>query len=560
MTRRLLTVSSCALALALATPASAHPLAQPAPTGPTLFVEPTLPDIEQAISDAAHEFDVPEPLLQVIAHSESRWRHRPARISAEGRVGLFQLSPERQSLAADLLELPLAEVSANIDDHARAFAVLLDYQRPQASSAEIGAWRDALSFAMQLAPTASEAIIDSWLATLEAGIIDRLDDGSPIAIAPAAIEAGYLGLFAASRASSCRSIDYPGAAEVLTTCNYSPASRNPGDVDAVIIHTVEGSASGAVSWFHDCTYNGLGSQVSAHYVVSESGSVTQVVAEEDIGWHVSCWNSFTIGIEHEGYASDSFHPDALYQASAALTTDILGDWNLPVDRAYVMGHVEIDSNCNQNGHWDPGPGWDWDYYMSLMGSTNTVNLTELVGYVRHTDLYEAAYGIAGTQVSISGFGTVATDSSGHYVFDEIPPGTWNVCANASGYSSNCRTKTVEADLTNWASILLQPGTGDDDTAGDDDDDTAGDDDDTAGDDDTAAAGDDDTAAAGDDDTAVADDDDSDGGGFDDDDDGNDRRRSRQNGCSCAASGVSASGSAWLGLVLVVVMGRARRRS
>jgi MYXO-CTERM domain-containing protein len=244
-----------------------------------------------------------------------------------------------------------------------------------------------------------------------------------------------------------------------------------------------------------------------------------------------------------------WHPDALYQASAALTADILADWSIPVDRDHIVGHSEVQSLCSTN-HSDPGPGWDWNYYMSLVGGVNTVDLTELVGYIRHTDLYDSSAGIGGATVAIDGHGTAYADSTGYYVFDEIPPGTWDVCASASGYETNCRSKTVEADLTNWASILLEPAVGDDDdTAGDDDDDTA------SGDDDTAS-GDDDTAS-GDDDTSGDDPEDSDSG-FDSDEDDSGSSRDR-NGCNCSTGQNRDSPSGWVLLLAAFIPLVARRR-
>ncbi len=533
----------CLTAGGLLSPAQAHPLAQPSSIETQgLYDEPGFDEVEQALADAAWEFDVPHELLAVIAHTESRWRHRPARTSAQGRSGLLQLKQERIEFAAELLDLPSTQVRGDVISHCRGFAALLDLERPNASSSDPGAWRDAVAWAMDFSPDAAVAIIDRWLAMLDEGIIDRLEDGTPISIPPVAIDPNYLGLFAAIAPNSCRSIDYPGAAQSLTPCNYSNASRTVGDVDRVIIHTIEGSANGAISWFWNCN-----AQVSAHYVVSEAGEVTQVVDERDIGWHVSCWNSFSIGIEHEGYASDPTHPDTLYQASAALVTDILNDWNLPPDRQHIVGHVEIDSNCNPNGHWDPGPGWDWDYYMSLIGGENTIDLTELVGYIRHTDLYDSSAGIAGATVTIDGHGTAQADSDGYYVFDEIPPGTWTVCANANGYDSNCRTKTVEADLTNWASILLEPSLGDDeddDTRGDDDDDTSSDDDD-----DTSSDDDDSTPEPASDNPDP---------GFDSEDDDSSRGRDRS-GCACSSNPHSKS-PGWLATILLMSLIARRRRS
>jgi N-acetyl-anhydromuramyl-L-alanine amidase AmpD len=521
--------------------AQAHPQAQPSAIEiSVLDLEPSLDEVEQALADAAWEFQVPLELMAVIAHTESHWRHRPERTSRDGRRGLLSLSPDRILLAAHELGTTPQEAVQDLRTHTRAFALLLSSQRPEAPIG-LGAWRDALTWTLELSPVGSEQLVDRWFYMLDSGVIDRLDSGEPIAIPPTPISSNYLGLFAASMGNQARSADYPGASwNPAASCNtpYCLYPRIVGDVDMVVIHTAEGSYAGTISWFQNCDAG-----VSAHYVVSEAGSITQMVAEEYVGWHISACNGHSIGIEHEGYAADTWHPDALYQSSAALLSDILTDWSIPVDRDHIVGHNEVQSLCSTN-HWDPGPGWDWNYYMSLIGGENTVDLTELVGYIRHTDLYDTSAGIAGATVSIDGHGTTQADSAGYYVFDEIPPGTWTICASASGYDNNCITKTVQADLTNWGSILLELALGDDDDTSGDDDDTSGDDDDTSGDDDDTS---------GDDDDTTWDDDDSSG---DEEAAGRDR-----NGCGgCATSQKRITPASWLLLLPLLSLVSRRRRS
>lgn len=74
--------------------------------------------------------------------------------------------------------------------------------------------------------------------------------------------------------------------------SYTNARRGWGDVDFVVIHTCEGGFSGCYGWQLGCH------DVSAHYTVSTTGQVVQVVADEDIAWHVGCLNSSSFGIEH----------------------------------------------------------------------------------------------------------------------------------------------------------------------------------------------------------------------------------------------------------------------
>lgn len=184
--------------------------------------------------------------------------------------------------------------------------------------------------------------------------------------------------FVASALPALASTDYPPAIwNPAASCNYSSRSTA---VSHVTVHTTQGSYAGSISWFQNCSAG-----VSAHYVIrSSDGQVTQMVREADKAWHVGNSNGYTIGIEHEGYVANpsAWYTTAMYNASAALTKDILASrglaqkvydgssgWSaVPADSLYnVKGHV----NYASQSHTDPGSGWDWPRYKSLVaGSTS----------------------------------------------------------------------------------------------------------------------------------------------------------------------------------------------
>ena len=168
--------------------------------------------------------------------------------------------------------------------------------------------------------------------------------------------------------------DYPLATWVpADLANYSYGNR-PHDhpIDMIVIHDTEGSYASAIAEFQDPTFG-----ASAHYVVSDLGDITQMVQEHDIAWHAGNWdyNTRAIGIEHEGYAwTPGYYTTAMYQASAHLAASICSRWGVPMDRAHVIGHNEVpDPNDptlfgGEDHHTDPGPYWDWSYYMSIAQS------------------------------------------------------------------------------------------------------------------------------------------------------------------------------------------------
>ena len=166
-------------------------------------------------------------------------------------------------------------------------------------------------------------------------------------------------------------------------CNFS--FRNGVAVSAITIHTVQGTYAGAISWAQNCA-----SSVSYHYVVrSVDGQITQMVLEEDKGWHVGSENPYTIGYEHEGYVDNpAWYTEAMYINSADLSRDIVNSgYGISGLRTYygpssaglntlggctrIKGHQHYP---NQS-HTDPGINWNWEKYYKLIN--NTFNPTVL---------------------------------------------------------------------------------------------------------------------------------------------------------------------------------------
>ena len=146
-----------------------------------------------------------------------------------------------------------------------------------------------------------------------------------------------------------------GPADWQAAVNYSVADRGVGDIKVVVVHTVQGSYAGCISWFKNPA-----AQVSAHYVISKTGAITQMVKEKDIGWHVGSQNGYTLGIEHEGFVDDpNWVTEPMLNASAQLTCYMLKKYKLPADKSAVKGHVELPKQT----HTDPGKYWPWDKYL-----------------------------------------------------------------------------------------------------------------------------------------------------------------------------------------------------
>ncbi|SFS38446.1 N-acetylmuramoyl-L-alanine amidase [Sulfitobacter marinus] len=101
-------------------------------------------------------------------------------------------------------------------------------------------------------------------------------------------------------------------------------------------------------------------EVSAHYLISTTGDVIQMVEEDQRAWHAGQgeWagqddiNSRSIGIELDNTGD---HPFSEPQMSAleALLGGILGRWDIQPDG--VIGHSDMAPGRKS----DPGPHFDW---------------------------------------------------------------------------------------------------------------------------------------------------------------------------------------------------------
>ncbi|HJR73527.1 MAG TPA: peptidoglycan recognition family protein [Luteimonas sp.] len=155
--------------------------------------------------------------------------------------------------------------------------------------------------------------------------------------------------------------------------NYSTAANA---MTAVIMHTMEGSYAGSIAWFQNPN-----AVVSAHYLIRKSdGQITQMVREYHTAYHAKYHNNYTIGIEHDGYASDPGNwSSAMVNASARLTTSICARrgvncasawqgpgydyWYVVPDSVRVKGHGMLTQNSNR---YDPGKYFPWASYYSLI--------------------------------------------------------------------------------------------------------------------------------------------------------------------------------------------------
>lgn len=248
--------------------------------------------------------------------------------------------------------------------------------------------------------------------------------------------------YKATNPTVASSPDYGPALWNPTTCNYS--SRSGTQITAVAIHDVEGTYAGCISWFKNCS-----ASASAHYVLrSSDGQITQMILEADKAWHIGSENPYTVGLEHEGYASSaSWYTTAMYNASANLVRDICSSHSInPLRCYYGPGCSGTTPQCglgactkikghqmypNQT-HSDPGPYWNWDKYYKLINNTYSITTT----FTASTGIFYDSGGASGNY---------SDDERKVYLFTKV--GATNITLNFTNFN-------IEK---NWDHIFIYDG-------------------------------------------------------------------------------------------------------
>lgn len=210
-----------------------------------------------------------------------------------------------------------------------------------------------------------------------------------------------------------KSTDY-GPALWVASPNYN--SRGGTKITDVTIHTMQGSYAGSISWFQNS-----GSQVSAHYLLrSSDGQVTQMVRNSNRAWHVGNANSWTIGLEHEGYVNNAaWYTTAMYNASAALTRHLCSKHAISCASAYkgaassginvlpVSTRIKGHQHYSGQSHTDPGINWNWSRYYGLLNPAPPPP----VATPKVLDTFESSEGHFATAPAYSGSTTGISASS-----------------------------------------------------------------------------------------------------------------------------------------------------
>jgi hypothetical protein len=414
--------------------------------------------LDDKFAEAARVYDVPVDLLKAISYVETRWQRVAGEDDELGRpagAGVFGLWGDNLTRGAAAAQLDIDEVRtdnvANIMAGAARLAELA--ANHGVSGSDLMAWKPVLAdFAQNPDDEARNAYVDDVLRVLAGGAESIAEDGSVIASISPHAEVGMPELTTIAAGG-----DYANAIWRASP-NYN--SRGGYGVSLVVIHSCEGNYAGCWGWLRNSAAG-----ASAHYVVNESGSeVTQLVRESNRAWHVAAayecsragsqqcnrngmsTNTFSVGIEHAGFASQASWSNGIIETSAKLTCDITKRHGVVRDRNHIVSHGQLQP-WNRT---DPGPNWPWSHYIDRVkthcgggggGTTPPPSGTTII-----VDSNNANNNQAVAKIELTGAWTATTGTPGYYGSGYYFAQTSQTSAPATFWFhlSAAGTKTVDA--------------------------------------------------------------------------------------------------------------------
>ncbi|MCE1188638.1 MAG: N-acetylmuramoyl-L-alanine amidase [Ignavibacteria bacterium] len=340
--------------------------------------------VNNELERCARIYNIPVDILKSVAWAESHFYHHVptettghnGKPNSYGVMGLRNDDWFGYSLktGADLIGKSVFDVINNYQDNIAAGAAYLSSlaSKKGIKTSDLNAWKAVLEEYSGI-PQADIKEFYSFdcFAVLEKGV--SMDGAEIMAHPEINMNAFSEKVRPSNVLKNIESDDYPSAVW-SSTPNFTSGSINQL---FAVVHDTEGGFAGSLSWLQNPS-----AQASAHYIIrSSDGYIAQLVKESDRAWHVRCWNPYMLGVEHEGYVDNpAYFTEAMYLSSAALFKHFVQKFNIPVDRNHIIGHDQwtntawknymvsnysnIDATCNS--HTDPGPNWDWDFYMQLV--------------------------------------------------------------------------------------------------------------------------------------------------------------------------------------------------
>ncbi len=134
---------------------------------------------------------------------------------------------------------------------------------------------------------------------------------------------------------------------LITPNKWSRPQTKIGTIKNIVVHWIGNAGSTAENnaKYFDSLKDGRGTYASSHYIIGNDGVVIRCVPENEVAYHASSANSYSIGIEVCHPDSTGKYTDLAYKSLIELLVDLCERYKLEPMRAIIRHYDVSGKDC-----------------------------------------------------------------------------------------------------------------------------------------------------------------------------------------------------------------------
>ena len=134
---------------------------------------------------------------------------------------------------------------------------------------------------------------------------------------------------------------------LITPNKWSRPQIKIGTIKNIVVHWIGNTGSTAENnaKYFDSLKDGRGTYASSHYIIGNDGVVIRCVPENEVAYHASKANSYSIGIEVCHPDSTGEYTDSAYNALIELLVDLCERYKLEPTQAIIRHYDVSGKEC-----------------------------------------------------------------------------------------------------------------------------------------------------------------------------------------------------------------------
>ncbi len=134
---------------------------------------------------------------------------------------------------------------------------------------------------------------------------------------------------------------------LITPNKWSRPQTKIGTIKNIVVHWIGNAGSTAENnaKYFDSLKDGRGTYASSHYIIGNDGVVIRCVPENEVAYHASKANSYSIGIEVCHPDNTGKYTDSAYKALIELLVDLCERYKLEPTQAIIRHYDVTGKEC-----------------------------------------------------------------------------------------------------------------------------------------------------------------------------------------------------------------------